>query len=52
MLQPGDVLSLNTNVDGKIEVIVGDMLKFYGKPGARNKRMAVNITDIVREEEN
>ncbi len=51
MLQTGDVLSLNTNVDGKIEVIVGDMLKFYGKPGARNKRMAVNITDVIREEE-
>lgn len=52
MLQQGDVLSLNTHVDGKIEVIVGDLLKFYGKPGARNKRMAVNITDVIREEEN
>jgi flagellar motor switch protein FliM len=51
MLQQGDVLSLNTDVDGKIEVIVGDMLKFYGKPGARNKRMAVKITDVVREED-
>ncbi|NLX63694.1 MAG: flagellar motor switch protein FliM [Clostridiaceae bacterium] len=51
MLQQGDVLTLNTDVNGKIEVMVGDMLKFYGKPGARNKRMAVKITDIVREEE-
>jgi len=51
MLQQGDVLTLNTNVDGKIEVMVGDMLKFYGKPGARNKKMAVKVTDIVREEE-
>lgn len=51
MLQQGDVLSLNTDVDGRIEVIVGDMLKFYGKPGARNKKMAVKVTDVIREEE-
>jgi flagellar motor switch protein FliM len=44
-------LSLNTDVDGRIEVIVGDMLKFYGKPGARNKKMAVKVTDVIREEE-
>ena len=52
MLQQGDVIALNTEVDGKIEVIVGNMLKFYGKPGARNKKTAVKITDIIREEEN
>ncbi len=51
MLQQGDVLPLDTYVDGKIEVIVGNMLKFYGKPGARNKKVAVKITDIIREEE-
>jgi flagellar motor switch protein FliM len=51
MLQQGDVLSLNTDVDGKIEVIVGDMLKFYGKPGARNKKLAIKVTDVIREEE-
>ncbi len=51
MLQQGDVLPLNTDVDGKIEVIVGNMLKFYGKPGARNKKVAVKVTDILREEE-
>jgi len=51
MLQPGDVLSLNTDVNGKIEVLVGDMVKFLGKPGARNKKAAVKITDVIREEE-
>ncbi|HHY63873.1 MAG TPA: FliM/FliN family flagellar motor switch protein, partial [Clostridiaceae bacterium] len=50
-LRPGDVLSLNTSVNGKIEVMVGDMVKFLGKPGARNKKAAVKITDIIREEE-
>jgi flagellar motor switch protein FliM len=52
MLQQGDVIPLNTHVDGKIEVNVGSMLKFYGKPGARNKKAAVKITDVIREEEN
>jgi flagellar motor switch protein FliM len=52
MLQQGDVIPLNTHVDGKIEVKVGSMLKFYGKPGARNKKAAVKITDVIREEEN
>jgi flagellar motor switch protein FliM len=52
MLQQGDVLPLNTDVDGKIELIVGNMLKYYGKPGARNKKVAVKITDIIHEEEN
>jgi flagellar motor switch protein FliM len=51
MLQTGDVLSLNTDVNGKIEIMVGDMIKFLGKPGARNKKAAVKITDVIREEE-
>jgi flagellar motor switch protein FliM len=52
MLQQGDVISLNTPVDGKAEVIVGKISKFYGKPGVRNKKLAIKITDIIREEEN
>ncbi|MCX7772509.1 MAG: flagellar motor switch protein FliM [Clostridia bacterium] len=51
MLQQGDVLPLNSDVNGKIEVMVGDMLKFYGKPGVRNKKVAVKVTDVIREEE-
>ena len=51
MLQEGDVLPLNTSIDGKLEVYAGDILKFCGKPGVRNKRSAVKITDIIRTEE-
>lgn len=51
MLQEGDVLPLNSNIDGKLEVYTGDILKFYGKPGVRNKKTAIKITDIVRTEE-
>ena len=50
MLQEGDVLTLNTDVNGKIEVNVGKILKFYGKPGAHNKKAAVKITDVIEEE--
>ena len=31
-LQEGDVLTLNTDIDGKVEVLVGDILKFLGIP--------------------
>lgn len=51
MLQQGDVVPLNTSIDDKVEVFVGDILKFRGKPGARNKRLAVKITDVIKEEE-
>lgn len=51
MLQQGDVLTLNTSVEDKVEIYVGEILKFYGKPGARNKRLAVKITDVIMEEE-
>lgn len=51
MLQEGDVLPLNTGIDGKLKVYTGDILKFYGKPGVRNKKTAVKITDIIRTEE-
>lgn len=50
-LQEGDVLTLNTHVDGKVEILVGDILKFKGVPGVRNKRLSVKITDVVKEEE-
>ena len=51
MLQEGDVLMLNTGINGKLEVYAGDILKFYGKPGVRNKKNAVKITEIVRSED-
>lgn len=50
-LQTGDVLSLDTGVEGKLEVLVGSMLKFYGKPGVRNKKSAVKVTDIIKGED-
>jgi len=49
-LQPGDVLQMDTNVNGDLEVMVGDLLKFYAKPGVRKNRVALKITDLVKKE--
>ena len=37
---------LNTGINGKLEVYAGTS-QFYGKPGVRNKKNAVKITEIV-----
>lgn len=50
-LQPGDVLSLDTKVDSPLEVLVGDLLKFYGQPGVMRKKVAVKVTHVVKREE-
>jgi flagellar motor switch protein FliM len=47
-LQTGDVLPLNTTVNGDMEVMVGELHKFNAKPGVRNKRAAVKITEVIR----
>jgi flagellar motor switch protein FliM len=50
-LQPGDVLPLNKSVNGDIEVLVGELTKFFAKPGVRKNKMALKITDVILKEE-
>jgi flagellar motor switch protein FliM len=50
-LQCGDVMPLNTNVNGKLEILVGDILKFYASPGVKKNKVAVKITDVIRRED-
>lgn len=50
-LMPGDVITLDSNVGGNLEVLVGDLLKFYGEPGVKKNKVSVKITDIVRRED-
>lgn len=50
-LQLGDVIPLDTSVNGELELLVGDLLKFYGKPGVRKNKVAVKITEVVKGEE-
>jgi len=50
-LQVGDVLQLDTSVDGDIQVMVGSLHKFNGKPGVRNKKAAIKVTEVIRRED-
>jgi flagellar motor switch protein FliM len=48
-LDVGDVLVLDRKTDDNIKIIVGNNLKYYGKPGIVNTRLAVQIHEIVEE---
>jgi len=50
-LQPGDVVPLDTNVNGNLDILVGELLKFYAKPGVKKNKVAIKVTDVVRRED-
>jgi flagellar motor switch protein FliM len=50
-LMVGDVLPLDTSASGDLEVLVGDLLKFYAKPGVKKNKVSIKITDVVRRED-
>lgn len=50
-LQPGDVLPLDANVNEDMEVMVGEMLKFYATPGVRKNKVALKITRVLKKED-
>lgn len=50
-LQCGDVIPLETNVNADLEILVGDLLKFYAKPGVKKNKVAVKISEVVRRED-
>ena len=50
-LQPGDVLPLESNVNDDMEVMVGELMKFYAKPGVRKNRVALKITRVLKKED-
>lgn len=50
-LQTGDVIPINTRIDGDVNVLVGDLLKFKAKAGVKKNRIAIKISEIVREED-
>lgn len=50
-LQCGDVIPLDSNVNGNLEILVGDLLKFYGSPGVKKNKVAIKITDVLRRED-
>ena len=48
-LQVGDVLQLDTNINEDLEVLVGNLLKFYAQPGIKKNKVALKIMKVLRE---
>ena len=49
-LQLGDIIRLNTKVDGELDVFVGNVNKFKALPGSSDESYAVRVTSIIKEE--
>lgn len=43
----GDVLPLGTPVDNELSIMVGERLKFTGRPGMVRNKLAVQITEVI-----
>ncbi|MCG8500304.1 MAG: flagellar motor switch protein FliM [Firmicutes bacterium] len=50
-LQKGDVIQLDTMVNSELEMMVGNIHKFYGQPGVRKNKVSVKITKVLEREE-
>ncbi len=50
-LQVGDVIPLDSYVTTDLNIMVGSLLKFSGKPGIIRGKNAIQITKIVRKED-
>ena len=50
-LQKGDIIKLDSKISSDVEVMVGGLTKFKGKPGMFENKNAIKITSIIRKEE-
>ncbi len=50
-LAVGDVIQLDQTVRDPLIIKVGDVPKFIGQPGKMNKRLAVQILDVIKGED-
>lgn len=50
-LQVGDVIKIDSFVNSDLDIKVGNLLKFHAKPGIRKGKNAIQITSIIRKEE-
>lgn len=50
-LKGGDVLTLDRTQQEEVEILVGNSVKFRGKPGIRGKKLAVHINRISPDTE-
>jgi len=49
-LQKGDVIGLDTPVNGEVDLVVGSRTKFKGQVGLSGSRLAVQITNVAERE--
>ena len=50
-LQKGDVLKLDSYLNSDLEIMIGNLLKFYAKPGTSRGRYAFQISTLIEKEE-
>jgi flagellar motor switch protein FliM len=50
-LQHGDVLPLDSNANGNLEIMVGEITKFRAKPGVLRNKVALKITEVINKED-
>jgi len=50
-LQKGDVLKLDSYLNSELEIMIGDLLKFYAKPGTVRGKYAFQISTFIEKEE-
>ncbi len=50
-LQKNDIITLDSSVGSDMQIHVGSFLKFYGKPGVHKNKNAIQITSVVRGED-
>ncbi|MBR6316601.1 MAG: flagellar motor switch protein FliM [Lachnospiraceae bacterium] len=50
-LQVGDVIRLDSDVDGELSIYVGNLKKFTALPGTNKDKYAVRVTSVIHEEE-
>lgn len=48
-LQVGDVIQLDTLTSEDVKIFVGDQFKFTGKPGVRKKKIALQISNVLKK---
>lgn len=48
MLEIGDVIELNQQIDQPLLIKVGDIPKFVGQPGKLNKKLAIQVFDTFK----
>jgi flagellar motor switch protein FliM len=50
-MQVGDIIPLDSYITSDLRIMIGNLLKFYAKPGINRGNNAIQITQLIAEEE-